>query len=166
MDARPVIGVDPGLGGALALYNPDPRHPPIIYDMPVRDGKICGRSLDMFVAALASEAPDDGVAGVIENVSSRPRQAGAFNFGLSTGIIHGVLAANGIAFELVTPTQWKTAMGLKKVEGETYDQNKDRARALAAQLFPQMADQFKRKKDDGRAEALLLAVYYANRRTK
>jgi crossover junction endodeoxyribonuclease RuvC len=106
------------------------------------------------------------IRGVVERVSSLPRQAGAFNFGLSTGIVRGILAANRIPFELVHPSVWKRAMGLTRFGCETQPENKTRARALASQLFPTLADQFKRVRDDGRAEALLLAVYYHNRGEK
>ena len=156
-----ILGIDPGMGGALALYD----HPtmPITWDMPVSlDGGIDAVKLVKITASLAKNCP--GITAVVERVSSMPRQAGAFAFGLSTGIIHGCLASAGIPFELVSPNVWKAKMGLTKFPGETYAENKTRARALATQLFPALAPQFKRVKDDGRAEALLLAVYWANRK--
>ena len=156
-----ILGIDPGMGGALALYD----HPtmPITWDMPVSlDGGIDAVKLAKITASLAKNCP--GITAVVERVSSMPRQAGAFAFGLSTGIIHGCLASAGIPFELVSPSVWKAKMGLTKFPGETYAENKTRARALATQLFPALAPQFKRVKDDGRAEALLLAVYRANRK--
>ena len=160
-----ILGVDPGLGGALAIYNPDaaPEAHPFVYDIP--------RDVDMGVDAFALagiveriKLKHSGIQAVVENVSSRPRQAGAFAFGLYTGIVHGVLAANAIHFSLIAPSQWKPAMGLGKLVDESYSENKTRARMLARQLFPGIADQFKRVRDDGRAEALLMAVYYANRK--
>ena len=156
-----ILGIDPGMGGALALYD----HPtmPITWDMPVSlDGGIDAVKLAKITASLAKNCP--GITAVVERVSSMPRQAGAFAFGLSTGVIHGCLASAGIPFELVSPSVWKAKMGLTKFPGETYAENKTRARALATQLFPALAPQFKRVKDDGRAEALLLAVYWANRK--
>lgn len=155
-----ILGVDPGLGGALALYDWREPHRSKLIDMPVESGKLDAPRLASEVKWAMNDINWVPVIGVIENVHSRPRQAGAFNFGLSTGIVHGVLAANGIPFVLVAPQVWKVKMGLQRSPDEPASATKDRARALASKLFPNLADQFKRKKDDGRAEALLLAVYY------
>lgn len=174
---RFILGIDPGLGGALALYTlPEDGFdtPPVIHDMPNHpDGGIDAAALVQLVTDLVNGLPRHGqIHAAIENVGSRPRQAGAFAFGLSTGIIHGVLAAAGVPFTLVSPAVWKASMGLRRHVAaagqaeETPAQNKTRARQLAAQLFPGAASQFKRIRDDGRAEALLLAVYFANRKEK
>ena len=65
----------------------------------------------------------------------------------------GVLAALRVPYESIAPSAWKAQMGIPK--GATKDVS--RARALA--LFPALAEQLARKKDDGRAEALLLAEW-------
>ena len=171
-----VIGVDPGLKGAVALYNVAPlayqlAHPELItpnvaiLDMPTKDGKVDAPALADKLTELAAQpfALPARIVAVVEHVASRPRQQGAFAFGLSTGVVHGVLATLGIPFETIAPSVWKPAMGLRRQAGESEADNKSRARALAAQLFPNVKEQFERVKDDGRAEALLLAVYYANR---
>lgn len=154
-----ILGVDPGLGGAFGLYCVGQPGASFVMDMPVKEGKLASAITAQLVNSTTQNCRGWLVA-AIENVHSRPRQAGAFNFGLSTGIVHGVLAANGIPFVLVAPQVWKVKMGLQRSPDEPASATKDRARALASKLFPNLADQFKRKKDDGRAEALLLAVYY------
>lgn len=161
-----ILGIDPGLGGALALYDTrsgqcSPEHGTWL--MPLNRK----RTLDVEALCLSihTVCAERDVVAVIENVHSRPRQAGAFNFGLSTGIIHGILAANDIPMVLMAPSEWKVKMGLQRDPLESQDSTKDRARALAAKLFPNLADQFKRKKDDGRAEALLIAFYYHHKMT-
>ena len=155
-----ILGIDPGMGGALAIYST--KGFICVHDIP--------KSIDSGIDAVALAALVDrlnraypGITAVVERVSSMPRQKGVFAFGLSTGIIHGCLASAGIPFELVSPSIWKAKMGLTKYPDETYAANKTRARALATQLFPALAPQFKRVKDDGRAEALLIAVYWANK---
>ncbi len=75
-----------------------------------------------------------------------------FAFGQAAGIVHGVLAGCGVPMELVTAARWKRDMGL--------DSDKDRSRAMAAEMFPDQAALFKRAKDDGRAEAALLGVWW------
>jgi crossover junction endodeoxyribonuclease RuvC len=151
-----ILGVDAGLCGALALYNVKRPENSEVASMPLVDGALDSSALADIVFTLHRS----NIHAAVENVHSRPRQAGAFNFGLSTGIVHGILAANGIPMTLVAPSKWKPAMGLQRSPDEPAEATKDRARALASKLFPNLARQFKRKKDDGRAEALLLAVYY------
>ena len=72
-----------------------------------------------------------------------------FAFGQAYGLVLGVLAGLWIPTSTVTPAAWKKALKLNT--------GKDAARAKAAQLWPQMAGEFKRVKDDGRAEAALIA---------
>ena len=156
-----ILGVDPGLDGALALYQDGHAN---VWDMPHGVKGLDAPALAAIVCDITDLVPPSiTLRAVIERVGSLPRQAGAFNFGLYAGIVHGVLAAHRIPFELVSPVEWKRAMGLGRGPAESKPENKSRARALAAQLFPKMAQQFSRVRDDGRAEALLLAVYYANR---
>jgi len=167
-----IIGIDPGLSGAVAIYDTAEPHKSRFFDIPtihIKGSKkvVDARKLADLVGELLFRLPTrpDGevstIMAVVENVHSMPRQAGAFAFGLSTGIIHGVLATHGIPFTLVTPAQWKGAMKLHRKPEEPTSAVKNRARALATRLFPHLASEFARVKDDGRAEALLLAVYAA-----
>ena len=58
-----------------------------------------------------------------------------------------------IPTELVSPQRWKKEM----MDGQ--GKEKSAARFKAMSLFPQLADQLKLVKHDGRAEALLMAAY-------
>jgi len=91
---------------------------------------------------------------VVERVASMPKQgvASVFKFGKGYGQILGVLAAHEIPISEPTPTQWKTAMNLSK--------DKELSRAVAIKTWPSMAEFFKLKKHDGRAEAALMALWY------
>jgi hypothetical protein len=160
------IGIDPGLTGGIALYVPDVVTDSRVWAMPfkgdyVDGGKLVGiffhglHPLDTLPVSRRRQV-------VIELVHSRPRQAGSFNFGLNTGIIHGVLGALNIPFQTVAPQKWKPAMGLQRHPDEEYKANKERSRLVAIKLFPHLANDLKLKKDDGKAEALLLAVYAAH----
>jgi len=53
--------------------------------------------------------------------------------------------------QLVPPAKWKRDMQLNA--------SKDGSRAKAIQLWPAQAGEFKRVKDDGRAEACLIAKW-------
>lgn len=76
----------------------------------------------------------------------------AFSFGKSAGAIEMGAVFSGGKRVLVRPSIWKTQLGLT-------GQDKSASRNLAARLFPAYSEFFKRVKDDGRAEAVLLAYY-------
>ena len=71
------------------------------------------------------------------------------------------MQALGLPLERVRPSAWKMAMGLR-------GKPKAASRGMATELFPDFADQFRRVKDDGRAEAALIARYgaYQNIRSR
>jgi crossover junction endodeoxyribonuclease RuvC len=142
------IGIDPGLTGAVAIV--DRRGDLIdVYDMPVVAGQVnaveLAQSFDTF--------PADEQIVAIERVASRPGQgvAGVFRFGVSYGIVVGVVGALGHRTLHPTPSKWKADMGLNA--------DKERSRKAAIDRWPKRAEFFARKKDDGRAEAALLALW-------
>lgn len=149
-----IIGIDPGLSGAIAYLYDD-----IIatYDMPtfeVIKAKKKRREVDTVqLAEIISEMNPEQV--ILEQVGAMPGQGvtSMFNFGRSYGAVEGVVGALQIPLTRVTPQRWKSALRLSKDKGES--------RRRATELFPQYADQWKRVKDDGRAEAALLAWYLA-----
>lgn len=158
-DTTHILGVDPGITGALALV--DVTLPPAkivnVWDMPRTDTDLDLATLADTLHLIASHHP--GVLAIVEKVHSMPRQAGAFSFGFYTGCVHGALATAGIPIITVPPAVWKPRVGLVRRPEETQDKFKDRSRELAGALFPQHTDQFKRKKDDGRAESALIAFW-------
>lgn len=149
-----ILGIDPGLSGALALYN-TATGSLVIDDMPTfsltRGGKA---KRDVNVSELA-RIIDSGrpARAFLERVGAMPGQgvSSVFKFGEAFGIVRGCLAF--VPTELVAPTVWRKAVGIKTGAG------KDTSRARATALFPRYANQFARVKDDGRAEAALIAYY-------
>lgn len=95
----------------------------------------------------------DRVTFVIEEVGARPKEGpqGAFTFGQAEGLVRGVAVGLGVRVAQVTPAVWKRALKLKK--------GKDASRLKAQELFPNFRAEFARVKDDGRAEAALIAHY-------
>jgi hypothetical protein len=145
-----ILGVDPGLSGALAFWFP--QHGRITADdMPTVAGDVDVASL---VARIRQMGPD---LAIIEIASSRPGQgvSSSFKFGRGYGAVIGVIAALAIPVHLVSATKWKRHFNL--------DADKERSRALALRLWPSRADLFGRKRDHNRAEAALLAKYAAER---
>lgn len=150
-----VIGIDPGLTGALAVLTHDGAVERLA-DLPV----IRDRSLAWIDGAELQSTLLDALRGrtaraVVERVSAMPKQgiASAFTFGVGFGSILGVLRALQIRIELVTPATWKRALGLSS--------DKHASLHKARLLFP-TAD-LNLAKHDGRAEALLLAHWSLTR---
>ena len=149
-----IIGIDPGQTGALAFY--DSGKIVAVVDMPVMartHGK--GQQVDPYALATLIMA-NRGHLGeaVMEQVSAMPGQgvSSTFNFGESAGIVKGVLGALQIPLRMVTPQKWKKNAGIA-------GKDKDAARTLAIQQHPEVADQLTRKKDVGRADAILIAYF-------
>jgi hypothetical protein len=150
------LGIDPGLSGALCLYQADGVF--AMLDMPTIERKVNGkvkRQLDPYTLGNWLDVHRNGVKfATVEEVGSMPSQGvtSSFNFGFSTGVIHGAVAANQIPLRTVRPGIWKKEFGL-------LGQDKDASRMAASRLAPHLAHHWPLKKHDGRAEAFLLAVY-------
>lgn len=142
------MGLDPGVSGACAFYFPDKREGISVYDVPVVGKEINASAL---YDLIHQYAPD---LAVVEHVHAMPRQgvSSSFNFGVSYGVAKGVIGSLHIPVMFVTPGKWKKHFSLTS--------DKEKSRALAISTWPH-SEHFRRKKDDGRAEAALLALYGA-----
>lgn len=161
MNKKYILGADPGVSGAFCLLNKDTQR---LIAYPIPTTKIKGKTaLDgVSLAAWLDTHRNLIDFGYVEQVTSRPRQAGQFQFGINTGVIHGMLWANAIPWKLVPPNQWKFWFNIKRDDTQTYRDMKNHSRALASEQWPEQADLFKRIKDDGVAEAALIALYGLN----
>ena len=148
-----IVGIDPGATGAVAWVT-DHGHLIEVSDLP-HVAKV-GLLPAVFATMLRGGDREPITHAFVERVASRPGAgvAGMFNFGRDYGQILGVLAALDIPVTLVTPQVWKRSLSVPA--------DKSAARARAAQLWPGLAGTFARVKDDGRAEAALIALYGAN----
>ena len=149
------IGIDIGAAGALALLADngeliDVADMPILRDGPKGRPTVNGPLLAEIVNRWrASRA-------FVEFVGARPGEGavGAFAFGRSRGVVEGVLGACGVPAAHIAPAAWKRSVGIPPGrEGA-----KDAARSEAIRRWPAKASLFARAKDDGRAEAALIAV--------
>lgn len=151
-----VVGVDPGLSGAVALYATGGS---LLWvnDMPTFSLSRSGKSKrEIDTAALARMIGHQEVAhAFIEQAGSRPGQnvSGVFASGKNYGIVIGILAALHVPTTFVHPRVWKKGLGVPA--------DKDGARSRASQLLPAHAALWARVKDDGRAEASLIALFGA-----
>lgn len=149
-----IVGCDPGKSGALARLDDHGRLLEVA-DMPVVGPIISATLLDEIVHNWIDPMfdPPYGVA-VIEDVHAMPKQgvSSVFSFGRALGVAEGVLCGNGLSVRYVSPAKWKRALGL------TADKGVSRRRAI--ELWPDQAKAFARVKDDGRAEAALIAWWH------
>tara|TARA_R110002012_G_scaffold53326_4_gene137147 strand:- start:300 stop:809 length:510 start_codon:yes stop_codon:yes gene_type:complete len=154
-----IVGIDPGLTGAVACATINPSSgeviAPEVHDLPVTDFVDQRKVPDPvgLYDLLRTMTPD---LIVLEHVEARPGRGSVSSWRFASGFGATMaacqLAVDGPRVHLVRPSIWKSALGLSS----------DKAASLTAarSAFPQVADQLKRVKDDGRAEALLLIQYY------
>jgi crossover junction endodeoxyribonuclease RuvC len=167
MTLRITFGVDPGLAGAIVtLLDGEPG--PML-DMPVTHDKnhneVDAARIADFVRQVKADNPGAFAAACIEKVRAMPNRQGGerrtmgaqsmFNFGDGFGQVKAVFRVMRVPVTLVEAQSWKRVMGLIGTD-------KDMARQLAIRRFPQAAEQLKRKKDGGRGDALLIALYHDN----
>jgi len=144
------IGCDPGISGALALLDDNLALIEVV-DMPTMAmGKTKRQVNAAELAKILSQWK--GATAYVEKVSAYPEQGvtAMFNFGMSYGVILGVLGALQIPVILVSPQSWKKKAGI-------IGSVKDVSRTKAQQLYPE-AD-LARKKDCGRADSILIARF-------
>ena len=148
-----ILGIDPGKLGGMAVLDSelntllDVTHTP---RLPTGD-----IDSEAMLEWITGWCPRDHTRVGLERVSAI-RGAGAnstFQFGVSYGIAKGIVQGLGLPLHEIPPVKWKRGLGLR------VGANKDDSRALAMSLFPGWKGSFARKKDDGPAEAALIAEF-------
>ncbi|KAM5584770.1 Holliday junction resolvase MOC1, chloroplastic [Rosa sericea] len=161
-DSSWVFGIDPDVSGALALLKGNHSASSAqVYDSPhlkVLVGKSVRRRLDAksIVQLLSSFDAPLGSTAYLEQSTPYPQDgkqgwwSGGFGYGLWIGILVGL----GFSVVPVPSLLWK-----KNFELTGSMSTKDDSRRVASALFPSLSSELRRKKDHGRAEALLIAAY-------
>ena len=171
-----IIGIDPGKSGAIATLI-DGRYN--VYDIPTLTvisgkGKNLKKSVDYDIAALNtlliaySCTRREPIYAVVERAEAVTYGATSargsyhnsaqtnFSKGRGYGIIEALLQINSIPIIAAPYARvWKKGLGLTD-SSKAYADKKEASRLMALDLYPELADELKRKKDNGRAEALLL----------
>ena len=132
--------------GGVALIGDDYAE---VHDLPVFDeGGVDVVELERLIRTFA-----DPEHVYIEKQGARPGQgvSSTFRLGYAYGQITATVALTRVAYTLVAPQAWKRSLNLPR--------DKDSARRLAIQWFPHLSERLRRKKDEHRAEALLIALY-------
>lgn len=154
-----IAAFDPGITGSCAVYDGEKV---TVYDYPIytitRKTKKLGKpvttnrnhyDIPKLVELIRGLGAD---VAIIEEVSARPNDGAvaAFSFGRGYGLLLGILTALGVELHTVRPAIWKKAVGLPT--GST----KNDSRLLALKLFPELSEDLKLKKNEGRSEAALI----------
>lgn len=152
-----IMGIDAGLGGAVAVYDPYNDQLVCAWDMPVlkilkdrREFKsIDDEKLDSQIADACAEYKVQLICLEKVAASQQMSPSSAFNFGVTYGVTRRICTANCLRVELVSPQKWKPRMMLNN--------DKKVSLAIARKTFGNTY--FTLEKHDGRAEAALLAKY-------
>lgn len=185
-EMKTYVGIDPGKSGCVAVMIPDPAvkdpgpGPGGLFDtlgaLAYMHGEIIlvdAEQLDLYELAKKINLPN-GVFVLIEKAQimhpKRTRQldgsvieekapqgvVGMLNYGIGYGEYLGMLKSWRIPFAEIHPMTWKKEYSLVGIPAK---EAKDRSISVAKSIFPLVTDRLARKKDHGRAEALLIAEY-------
>ena len=151
-----ILAVDPGLSGAFAFYDGTALS---VRDMPtytaVAGVRKTNRKFIDEAGVLRTLSSVRLVAEILvmEQVGGIPGQSApaAFTFGYGVGVVLTAARCAGYRIERVAPATWKSAL---KVPAD-----KRASRARASEMLPSHSGLWQRQKDDGRAEAAMLALY-------
>ena len=138
-----IIGIDPGLSGAIAIL--ENNKVLNIFDIPVMsEGKKNKKQLNsaLLVNYLRENiSNNEEVAVVVEQVNAMPGQGvtSMFNFGQTFGAIKGICAALNLPIFFVRPSKWKKHF-------ELINSAKDSSRTKAIEMYPKLSNQLAKKK--------------------
>ena len=158
-----IVGIDPGISGALCFFSNG--NVIDVIDMPtMAEGKknkkqVNGRQIFNEILNIKNTFAGQKINVVVEQVSAMPGQGvtSMFNFGQSFGVIKGICSAMELPIFYVRPAKWKKYFNLINAE-------KDASRTKVIEMFPKISQKLSRKKDNNKADAILIAKYFENTR--
>ena len=158
-----IVGIDPGITGAICFFSKGKVID--VIDMPtMAEGKknkkqVNGRQIFNEIKSIKSKFLNENISVVVEQVSAMPGQGvtSMFNFGQSFGVIKGICSAMEIPIYYVRPAKWKKYFNLINSE-------KDASRTKAIEMFPKISHKLSRKKDNNKADAILISQFFENTR--
>src|SRR5262245_26605436 len=163
------LGIDPGLDGALALYDSGQNVVLGAFPVPTLDIERGGNDKrEVDIHRLIDDTaklvlPYSGARVLMERVGAMPKQGATsmFSFGRTAGILEAAIVGLALPLTKVAPAVWKRALGCTK--------DKDKTLQRASELIPSSVLFWTPAKGErtkaqctGIAEAALLAYYGAN----
>lgn len=151
-----IVGIDPGVSGALVAVSAGGHVE--AHDTPTIEINGKRHVSPSGVRDILARIDADGIEMIVLEHVQGVQGTGAtsaFSFGRSFGLMEGVVAGMTLPLTLVRPQLWTKALNVSRDKGAH--------RRAAANLWPRYAGLFARAKDDGRADAALLAHWYLAR---
>ncbi len=156
-----IISIDPGISGAICFFKNG--NVIDVIDMPsMAEGKknkrqVNGSQIYNEIEFRTKNLDKKDIFVVIEQVSAMPGQGvtSMFNFGQSYGVIKGICSAMQLPMYFIRPARWKKYFNLIKTE-------KDASRTKAIEIFPHISSKLSKKKDNNKADAILIASFFNN----
>jgi Holliday junction resolvasome RuvABC endonuclease subunit len=149
MSEKIIVGIDPGLSGAIAMLSWD-GEVVLTAEMPIwQDGTKKAVKISGLFDILD---PVEIHMMAIEKVHSMPKQGvvSAFTFGYGCGILETAAVAREIPYTHVTPQKWQKHM----FEGIDKELGKKRSAIVCAKRWPNLG-----KVSEGVADALCIAEW-------
>ena len=154
-----IIGIDPGISGSICFFV-DGKVIEVINMPTMTDGKknkkqVNGAQVYNEIYKQVKKFESRDIRVIIEQVSAMPGQGvtSMFNFGQSFGILKGICSAMQLPMYFVRPAKWKKYFNLINSE-------KDASRTRAIEIFPYFSSQLSKKKDNNKADAILIASFF------
>ena len=154
-----VIGIDPGISGSICFLEDgkilDVIEMPIMNEGKKNKKQVNGSQIYNEILERIKTLEKKNIRVIIEQVSAMPGQGvtSMFNFGQSFGILKGICSAMQLPMFFVRPAKWKKYFNLINSE-------KDASRTRAIEIFPYFSAQLSKKKDNNKADAILLASFF------
>ena len=153
-----IIGIDPGISGSICFFENgkilDVIEMPTMTDGKKNKRQVNGSQIYNEITKRVNKS-ERQIRVVIEQVSAMPGQGvtSMFNFGQSFGILKGICSAMHLPVYYVRPAKWKKYFNLINSE-------KDASRTRAIEIFPYFSSQLSKKKDNNKADAILIASFF------
>ena len=160
-----IVGIDPGIAGAICFFSSG--NVIDVIDMPtMAEGKknkkqVNGRQIYNEIMVIKNKFKNEKMSVIVEQVSAMPGQGvtSMFNFGQTFGAIKGVCAALNLPIFFVRPSKWKKYF-------ELINASKDSSRTKVIEMYPSLSNQLSKKKDVNKSDAILIARFYSETRSK
>ena len=154
-----IIGIDPGISGSICFLEDgiikDVLEMPTMVEGKKNKKQVNGSQIFNEISFRIKTYEKKNIKVVIEQVSAMPGQGvtSMFNFGQSFGILKGICSAMHLPVYYVRPAKWKKYFNLINSE-------KDASRTRAIEIFPDFSAQLSKKKDNNKADAILIASFF------
>lgn len=119
-----ILGVDPGINGAIAIYKNDNFEFYNIPTMTKKSGKKNKKIIDLNkLTEILKNNIDNTFIAIIEDVHAFPKQGAVstFNFGEAKGIMLGLCSSLCREIKLISPQAWTKKFNVKNSREDIYN---------------------------------------------